>query len=559
MNHPKQSPNKEFNVCPKSGKSVGGRQKRSWAFWLFPITGLLVLIWFLIRVIPKPSRALYPCQRAAQPLAAGFVFWLLGLTGSVLAYKKAKRMFRQSRYAIAAVSIIVAVMAIFLPLCMTSKNVVKAAPFVPVDPANTPIGEAKGINPGRVVWVYDPALTNWDGHTGYWWEDRNTDLEVAHSMMERSIRELAGIDDPFEAWDAIFRDFNLSHYGIDAGYQGGEKIAVKINNIFSRGYRWTSNQTNRPCPQTLYALVWQLVEVAGVSDSDITFYDCVFYHGDPVYDYIHADFPGVRFAEGDATDRGGYGGGPGSNPKERIKVEPDLDVRVHYGDPDLVPGSGTVCLPMVVTEAKYLINIALPRPHELAGVTLCAKNHFGSVWHPTVYDYYHGWHPAFMHSAVAAYDFSGGIEARTMGSYNALVDLMGHEDLGGKTLLFFVECLYYRYWSEPPFYGDWTSSIFVSQDGVAIDSVLIDFLRSEGDVEDGAIDNYLHEAALANDPPSGTFYDPENDGIALESLGVHEHWNNPTDKHYTRNLGTGEGIELIQAYPEEVTSQTIEP
>jgi hypothetical protein len=58
-------------------------------------------------------------------------------------------------------------------------------------------------------------------------------------------------------------------------------------------------------------------------------------------------------------------------------------------------------------------------------------------------------------------------------------------------------------------------------------------------------DNYLHEAALANDPCSGTFYDPEADGNSLASLGVHEHWNNPTDKQYSCNLGTGGGIELI--------------
>jgi len=29
-------------------------------------------------------------------------------------------------------------------------------------------------------------------------------------------------------------------------------------------------------------------------------------------------------------------------------------------------------------------------------------------------------------------------------------------------------------------------------------------------------------------------------------LGVHEHWNNEIDKLYSRNLGTGNGIELIQ-------------
>ena len=31
---------------------------------------------------------------------------------------------------------------------------------------------------------------------------------------------------------------------------------------------------------------------------------------------------------------------------------------------------------------------------------------------------------------------------------------------------------------------------------------------------------------------------------ALESLGVHEHWNNPVDKLYSRDLDIGEGIEL---------------
>ncbi len=86
----------------------------------------------------------------------------------------------------------------------------------------------------------------------------------------------------------------------------------------------------------------------------------------------------------------------------------------------------------------------------------------------------------------------------------------------------------------------------MSQDGVAIESVLLDFLRSEGAVPSGTADNYMHEAAQADNPPSGTVYDPENDGIHLESLGVHEHWNNSTDKQYSRNLGTGEGIELIK-------------
>jgi hypothetical protein len=45
-------------------------------------------------------------------------------------------------------------------------------------------------------------------------------------------------------------------------------------------------------------------------------------------------------------------------------------------------------------------------------------------------------------------------------------------------------------------------------------------------------------------PASGTIYDPDGRG-ARASLGVHEHWNNATDRKYSRNLGRKEGIELI--------------
>lgn len=53
----------------------------------FIVSGLAALIWFLIRVIPKPSRAAYPCQRAAFPLASAFVLWLVGTFGSIKLFK----------------------------------------------------------------------------------------------------------------------------------------------------------------------------------------------------------------------------------------------------------------------------------------------------------------------------------------------------------------------------------------------------------------------------------------------------------------------------------------
>ena len=50
-------------------------------------------------------------------------------------------------------------------------------------------------------------------------------------------------------------------------------------------------------------------------------------------------------------------------------------------------------------------------------------------------------------------------------------------------------------------------------------------------------DNYLREAALADNASSETLYDPKRDGKPCRSPGVHEHWSKARDKKYSRNLG----------------------
>ena len=65
---------------------------------LFPLIGFGALIWFLIRVIPKPSRATYPCMRVAYPMASAFVVYLLGLAASAFAMRKAKEHWKNSHY-----------------------------------------------------------------------------------------------------------------------------------------------------------------------------------------------------------------------------------------------------------------------------------------------------------------------------------------------------------------------------------------------------------------------------------------------------------------------------
>jgi len=517
-----------LSVCPKTGRQIKPKTKIYWWIWLFPITGFLSLIWFLIRVIPKPSRAAYPCQRLAAPIAGGFIVWLTGLIASTLAYRKARRLLHQSRYVLAGICVAAAVMAIWWPLAITADKPAKA--WTPTEPLNSPMGTAKGIYPGRVVWLYEPDATSWNGSTGSWWDDNNTDQAIVHRMVSKTIQSLTGQSNDPNAWDALFRHFNqIRGYG-NIGYKSGERIAIKINMNQDSGGTW-SPRDGMPSPHVIYSVLDQLINVVGVSGSAITIYDASRYIGDPIYNKIKNDpnpsFQQVKFVVSPSYARSGRDGA--------VRDSSGIVYTSHSSCPN-------ANMPMCVTQSKYLINMALLRPHSLYGITLCAKNHYGSV-------HCGSWSPSPLHNY--------GDRGRPIGSYNCLVDLIGSQYLGGKTMLYMIDALYgaehqsadvIKYLS---FGDDWCSSIFASQDPVAIDSVALDFMRNEPRCTQvtGNPDNYLHEAALANDPCSGTFYDPDHAGdiTRLPSLGTHEHWNNPADKQYSRNLGTGDGIELVQA------------
>jgi parallel beta-helix repeat protein len=479
--------------------------------------------------LPKPSRATYPCQRLAAPLASGFVVWLTGLIGSTLAYRKAKKHLYQSRYVVAALCLTVSITALWLSVTLTGQDSAQAA-FVPSEPPNSPIGVAKGIYPGRVVWTHDPDATSWDGATGHWWHDEHTDQKVVDYMVSKTLQKLTGQSADPNAWHALFTHFNNTKGRGNLGYQRGDTVVIKINMNQDSGSTWSRGQ-GMPSPHVIYSVLDQLINQAGVPGAAITVYDASRYIGDPIYDKVRSnpdtDFQDIKFVVSSSRARNG-----------RIAAAYDT------ANP-LYTRAGVAYLPECVTQADYLINMALLRPHSMFGVTLCAKNHFGS----TYFQSGGGWTPAPLHN-------HGG-RSKSMDTYQCLVNLTGHEHLNGKTLLYMIDGLYgARNQSNDvlkhvSFGNDWSSSLFASQDPIAIDSVALDFLRHEAQLNPaitdvtGNPDNYLHEAAQANNPPSGVVYDPEQDGTPLQSLGVHEHWNNPVDKQYSRNLGTGDGIELV--------------
>jgi hypothetical protein len=539
------------------------RKDNAFARLLFPFMGLVCLIWFLVRVIPKPSRAEYPCMKVAAPMAGGFVAYLAGLLAAVFSFKKARLLFRESRYLLASILLIAGVAAgVFALFNSHTDSYASTARssnspvFVPIDSPNTPMGTARGIFPGRVVWMWDSSATSWNGTSGNWWSDANTNQRVVDSMLARSLRALTGKPSEAAAWDTLFRYFNNNHGKGDIGYRAGEKIAIKINlNLISS----TGNPGNNsfPSPHVVLALIRQLVNKAGAAAADITIYDSNRCVPDAIYTRCHTEFPGLHYMGWQQlTGRDKY-------VRDTTTVHWSQELTMEIG------GGNPAHLPTVVTQAAYLINLASFKGHRYGGVTFCAKNHFGTMscdTNGTPYPY--APHAAGVHPYIAVHDIiiPGSLEwtfyGRPMGTYNALVDLMGHRDLGEKSLLFMIDGLYgvqseqdavslKSKWRSAPFNNDWTSSIFLSQDDVALESVGLDFFRAEATINPndttvyGAVDNYLHEASQADNPPSGTFYSPNGDGVRLQSLGVHEHWNNATDKQYSRNLGTGAGIELV--------------
>jgi gluconolactonase len=516
---------------------------------VFPLAGLVSLIWFLIRVIPKPSRALYPCQRFAFPLASGFIASLLGFGASALAFKRAKLNFARRRYIIGLLCAVLSVTAVWIAMTVTAEKPVLAEP----QPVNEPMGIAKGVNPGRVVWVHDPDATDWDGPgNGHPWQTEHTDPERVREMVSLAIRELTGSGSDAEAWDKLFRYFNKARGKGNVGYKPGEKIVIKVNFvgfIFTHGgvdaetYKLESTRDYmNTSPQMLVALLRQLVNKVGVYQSDIAICDSLAYIAGEYFDIFQQEFPDVRCLD--------HGGKFGRIKMKRSSVPLYWSCNPKGVKQDYVPAS--------FAEAEYLINFANLKAHSGSGVTLTAKNHYGSLirW-PAEKGYFDMHKDAF---------------SKRIGIYRNLVDLIGHSHLGGKTLLYLIDGLYCgihpadmnkgpRRWKSHPFNGDWTSSLLASQDPVAIDSVGFDFLYAE--YEDhprkSGIDDFLHEAARADNPPSGTFYDPDHSGNVkrLKSLGVHEHWNNPRDKKYSRNLGTGKGIELVAVTPSSQAKQGI--
>jgi uncharacterized protein (DUF362 family) len=489
------------------------------------VLGISSIIWFLIRVVPKPQRATYPCMQATAPLMSGFVVWLLALSGTTLAFRKAKQHWLQTKYMAAGFFVLLSFGAALL---LTSEPIFEAKaaskPFEIWYKPNEPLGIARGIFPGRVVWSHNPKVASWDAKTGFWWEDQYNNQEEVDKLLTQTLTSLTDTKNEKKAWKALFEHFNTVKGKPNKAYLAGEKIAIKINNNNTYGHE-NNNEINAN-PHLVLALLRSLVNEAKIPQENITVAEPSRFISDHLYAKCVAEFPRVRYVDHE-----------GGNGREKATF---VENAIPFSSDNGKVAKG---LATCIVEADYIINMPLMKGHVSQGVTLSAKNYFGCTSIES------DWRKNF-HSKGFSQSKEG------IHKYSIFPDYLGHKDLGEKTMLFLIDGIYgnkfvnqvpaYK-WALAPFNNHWPSSLFASQDGVAVDAVALDFMLTEWpDAPDMIYCDYsLIESAIANNPPSGTVYDPEQDGTTLGSLGVMEHWNNPIDKKYSRNLKTGDGIELI--------------
>ena len=545
---------------------------------LFILMGIASTVWFLVRVIPKPSRASYPCVRAAAPLMSGFIIYLISLGGISIAFRKAFRRLSAARYLSSSIWLAFAVLLLIISL--TSDISVTTASDVsetgPEDGPNMPIGKGDGINPGMVIWAWNPSATNENcknviDNADWFFNPVNADQKTINQMVSESIKKISGKPELKLAWNALFKYHNNKKNHRGKGYSLGEKIFIKINQgtaswVMSKeekdnGYNISSTMktgqqrrlrslgATETSPFIVLELLRELVNEAGVRQQDISVGDPISHIFGHNYSVWHSEFPDVVYIDRFSEMFG----------RTLItKTEKDL---VFYSDK-----KQSDKLYDIIEAADYMINVASLKPHGSAGISLTAKNHFGSQARQSA---------SHLHYSLIAPTWE--LNPREVGKpsnggykkYRVLVDLMGSRYLGRNTMLFIVDGLFgggadetrgpVKYFMAP-FNNDWSNSIFLSQDQVAIESVCFDFLRNEWNGKNRhseannvfemgpnmfGVDDYLHQSADSKNWPAGIVYDPDNSGKPIPSLGVHEHWNNCDAKQYSGNLGKPNGITLI--------------
>lgn len=287
-----------------------------------PLSMIVALVWFLVRVIPKPSRIAYPCQQVAVSTIilpiAGFLASMFAATALL---QRAVDLVRRRAFPVAIATVLLALTA-----------VVSMVSFSP-EPASASVSpvENDGYAHKTVVRVYDAAATAaYTFGDSYYW--RTFDGARVQQMLEKGIMELTNQATVSAAWSVIL-----------PGASSSSKVAVKVN-FNNTGRDWQSWALNNS-PTMMIALTKSL-NSAGIQNANITFFDCSRSFPTEMKSDVLAQCPGVQL-KGDAQT--------GSSTTIALSC------------------GGGLQIPQLVMDANYLISLHLMKKHD-DGITGAIKN-----------------------------------------------------------------------------------------------------------------------------------------------------------------------------------------
>lgn len=462
------------------------------------IISLIALFWFLFRTGTRPTRLAYPCQRIAAAQSISYFGYIVPF----IYFRRFMHLVKHKNiYKTLTFIFILFILVGFASFAFDKFNYYqdtkefnqhKLHPALGLSSITGLAISSQDFPSNRVVSVHDSDATNWDHSSSMHWQF--IDQATVTNMMDRGVMQLTGTSTRQDAWNAIIPT-----------YQTGDDIAIKLN--FNNAWSCGGADDNEMdgYSETVNAVILGLKSI-NVPEDNIWFYDAMSRAvPNRFINRIIDKYPNVRFY-------GATGTGPCNGRYFTTSfVSPTSSYVSSFTCPYGNLPSDVIRPAQVLVDAEHLINIPLFKSHG-SYVTLALKNHYGSVTYnlntrQTMHDYFN----------EGGNDYNCPLDTQ-----NVLADINNNPQIRDKTRLIIGDGLYgnqFCNWCNPGpvrwpnmFSNDDPNILFFSVDPVAISSVMTDYIVAERGSQDH---QQLHAAS--------TTY----------NLGVHEHWNNPTNKQYT--------------------------
>jgi len=205
-------------------------------------------------------------------------------------------------------------------------------PTATVAPTEMPEPSSSPRRPEIIQFYPDvPSKVIHARHAGVW-AGEELAADALRQMVDAAISRLTGLEDPGEAWAALFAP--------------DERVAIKVN-AFRNSTIWTH--------VPLVMAVTDALQEAGLPSENITIFDYYTTELEEAGFPVNRDGPGVRCYGTDQDCSGMF----------------DVNGR-------------STNLSQILLESDALVNMPVLKSHMMAGITFAMKNHYGTVSYPNM-------------------------------------------------------------------------------------------------------------------------------------------------------------------------------